>query len=136
MISSRNRRRPALVATALAGLGLAAVVTAAPALAANTIDIKGVGPANVGVDYTCDANSGAVAVKVMVGDPKADAPSAVGAQPQITCDGGPQNTVVVLTGPDGSPAQLAQGQTVQVRVALVDSKDIVVSGKANVYTLG
>ncbi|MEV5651097.1 hypothetical protein AB0L57_22850 [Nocardia sp. NPDC052254] len=135
-MTSRNRRRPALLVTALAALGVAAISTAAPALAANTIDIKGVGPANVGVDYTCDAASGAVAVKVMVGDPQADAPSAMGAQPQITCDGGAQNTVVVLTGPDGSPAQLSQGQTVQVRVALVDAKDIVVTGKANVFQLG
>ena len=136
MMTSRNYRIPALVAAALAAMGLAAVSTAAPALAANTIDIKGVGPANVGVDYTCDATAAVSAVKVMVGDPNADAPSAVGTQPEITCDGGPQNTVVVLTGPDGAPAQLSQGQTVQVRVALVDPKDIVVSGKANVFTLG
>ncbi|AHH19504.1 hypothetical protein NONO_c47200 [Nocardia nova SH22a] len=136
MMTGRKFRRPALVSTALLALGVAAVSAAGPALAANTIDIKGVGPANVGVDYTCDADSGTTAVKVMVGDPDADAPSATGAQPQITCDGQPQNTVVVLTGPDGAPAQLSQGQTVQVRVALVDAKDIVVSGKANIFKLG
>jgi hypothetical protein len=136
MMTGRNYRSSALFVTALAGMGLAAVSTAAPALAANTIDIKGVGPANVGVDYTCDANSGTSAVKVMVGDPNADAPSAMGTQPQVTCNGQMQSTVVELTGPDGSPAQLQQGQTVQVRVALVDPQDTVVSGKANVFKLG
>ncbi|WP_157163590.1 hypothetical protein [Nocardia aobensis] len=136
MMTGRNYRSSALFVTALAGMGLAAVSTAAPALAANTIDIKGVGPANVGVDYTCDANSGTSAVKVMVGDPNADAPSAMGTQSQVTCNGQTQSTVVELTGPDGSPAQLQQGQTVQVRVALVDPQDTVVSGKANVFKLG
>lgn len=136
MLTGHNYRRPAFVTTALAALTLAAVATAAPVLADNTIDIKGVGPANVGVDYTCDADSGAVAVKVMAGAPDADAPAATGAQTDITCDGRPRDTVVVLAGTDGSPAQLSQGQTVQVRAALVDAGDIVVSGKANVFTLG
>ncbi|NKY87311.1 hypothetical protein [Nocardia veterana] len=131
-----NVRRPALLATAVVAMGWAAVSTAAPALAADSIDIKGVGPANVGVDYTCDAASGVSAIKVMVGDPNAEAPAATGAQPEITCDGQAQSTVVLLTGPDGAPAQLSRGQTVQVRVALVNARDIVVTGKANVYQLG
>ncbi len=135
-MTGRNCRRPAFLATTLVALGLTAVSTAGPALAADTIDIKGVGPANVGVDYTCDASSGASAIKVMVGDPNADAPSATGTQPEITCNGQSQSAVVVLAGPDGTPAHLAPGQTVQVRVALVDPHDTVVSGKANIFRLG
>lgn len=124
----RNYTRPALVVTAFAA---AVIATAAPALAENSIDVSGVGPANVGVDYSCDAGAGVSAIKVMVGDPNADHPSATGAQSAVTCDGSHQTAVVVLDG-----ATLSAGQQVQVRAALVDRDDTVVSGQAKVVTLG
>ncbi|KZM71276.1 hypothetical protein AWN90_00370 [Nocardia terpenica] len=119
--------------TVFAALGTAVASTAAPALADgdNSIKVTGVGPENVGVDYTCASNAGVVAIKALAGAPDADRPSASGAQSPVTCDGSPQSDVVVLTG-----AKLAKGQQVQVRVALVTGDDTVVSGYANVYTLG
>ncbi|MBF6172204.1 hypothetical protein [Nocardia blacklockiae] len=135
MATIRNYRRPALVTTSLAALAAAAVATAAPALAANTIEITGVGPANIGVNYTCEASAGVTAIKAMAGDPNADRPSATGTETAVTCDGAQQTAVVVLTGTDGSQAPLSAGQQVQVRVALVDANDIVVNGQANVFEL-
>ncbi|QIS22675.1 hypothetical protein [Nocardia terpenica] len=133
MVTIRNYRRSAFVMTVFAALGMAAASTAAPALADdnNTIKVTGVGPENVGVDYRCASDAGVVAIKAMAGAPEADRPSATGAQSPVTCDGSPQTDVVVLNG-----AKLTQGQQVQVRVALVTSDDTVVSGYANVYTLG
>ncbi|MEU8898898.1 hypothetical protein [Nocardia sp. NPDC048505] len=119
--------RPTLALTVFGTLGAAVLATAAPALAENTIDATGLGPANVAVDYACDAAAGVTAIKAMVGEPQADKPSAVGAQTDITCDGAKHNTVVVL---DGAP--LSKGQQVQVRVALVDGTDNVVQGQAKV----
>jgi hypothetical protein len=116
-------------------MGLALVSTAAPALAASTIDVTGVGPANVGVDYSCDASAGAVAIRAMVGDPRADNPSATGTQNTVTCDGAHQTAVVTLAGATGADAPLSAGQTVQVRVALVDRDDTVISGQAKVVSL-
>ncbi|MFI6865843.1 hypothetical protein [Nocardia sp. NPDC050406] len=135
MLTSRNSR-PALIAAVLGATCAAVVSAATPAHAANSIDITGVGPANVGVDYSCDASAGVVAVKALVGDPNAESPSASGTQSAVTCDGSSQATVVTLVGANGSNAPLSAGQTVQVRVALVDSGDTVVSGTANVFTLG
>ncbi|MFE6924829.1 hypothetical protein ACFVAV_27655 [Nocardia sp. NPDC057663] len=112
-------------------MGLAVVSAAAPALADNTINITGVGPASVGVDYSCEASAGVVGIKAMVGDPRAESPSATGTQDTVTCDGAQHAAVVVL---DGLP--LSKGQQVQVRVALVDRDDTVASGQANVFTLG
>lgn len=136
MATFRNYRRPALMATTFATMGLALAATAAPALAANTVDLTGVGPANIGVDYTCEAAAGVTAIRAMVGDPNADSPSASGAQNQVTCDGTPQSAVIVLAGANGEEAPLSAGQTVQVRVALVDADDIVVTGQAKVVSLG
>ncbi|WP_280329783.1 hypothetical protein [Nocardia wallacei] len=135
MATYRNYRRPALMATTFATMGLAIAATAAPAFAANTIDLTGVGPANIGVDYTCEAAAGVTAIRAMVGDPNADSPSASGAQNQVTCDGTQQTAVIVLTGTNGEEAPLSAGQTVQVRVALVDADDIVVTGQAKVVGL-
>ncbi|MBF6329969.1 hypothetical protein [Nocardia transvalensis] len=136
MVSVRNFRRSALVVTAFGAMGSAVVSTAGPALAANAIDLKGVGPANVGVEYSCDASAGVVAIKAMVGDPQADGPSATGEEKAVECDGAQHTAVVVLVGAAGEEAPLSKGQTVQVRIALVDRADTVVSGQAKVVTLG
>ncbi|MFX0581213.1 hypothetical protein [Nocardia nepalensis] len=127
MVTIRNYRRPAVISAFFAAIGLAA----APALAANTIDVTGVGPANVGVDYSCDASAGVAAIRAMVGDPNADSPSATGTQNAVTCDGAQHTAVIILVG-----TPLSAGQTVQVRVALVDRDDTVVSGQAKVASLG
>jgi hypothetical protein len=131
MMIVRNSRRAALVATVLGAMGLAAVSTATTAFAANSINVNAVGPVNVGVDYSCDASAGVVAIRAMVGDPNADRPSAIGTQNAVSCDGVQHAAVVVLTGTPLSP-----GQRVQVRVALVDRNDTVVSGQAKVVSLG
>lgn len=131
MANSRNHHRPALMVTIFAALGLALVTTAAPAFAANSIDVSGVGPTNVQVDYSCEATAGVTGIRAMVGAPEAEAPSAMGMQSAVTCDGKHQTTVVALDG-----AALSAGQQVQVRVALVDSADTTVSGQAKLVTLG
>ncbi|MEV4125506.1 hypothetical protein [Nocardia sp. NPDC049707] len=127
MVTIRNYRSPAVIVTVFGAIGLAA----APALAANTIDVSGVGPANVGVDYSCDASAGVAGIRAMVGDPNADSPSATGTQNAVTCDGAQHTAVIILAG-----TPLSAGQTVQVRVALVDRNDTVVSGQAKVVSLG
>ena len=76
MMTVRKYRRPTLIVTVCGAMGLAMASAAGPALAANTIDVTGVGPANIGVDYSCDASAGVTAIKAMVGDPQADSPSA------------------------------------------------------------
>jgi hypothetical protein len=131
MVTVRHYRRPALMAAVIGAMGLALASTAAPALADDSIDIKGVGPVNVGIEYRCDASSGVVAIKAMVGDPNADNPSATGTQETVTCDGNNQATVVALTG-----KSLAAGKQVQIRVALVKKDDSVVSGKNLLATPG
>ncbi|WP_433732681.1 hypothetical protein ACQP0C_10175 [Nocardia sp. CA-129566] len=136
MMTIRKYRRPTLAVTVFGAMGLAIVTAAAPALAANTIDVTGVGPANIGVDYSCDASAGVTAIKAMVGDPQADSPSATGTQTAVTCDGASQTAVIILAGAAGQHAQLSAGQTVQVRVALVDRVDTVISGQAKVVSLG
>ncbi|MGW0246753.1 hypothetical protein ACWDYH_08945 [Nocardia goodfellowii] len=130
MATLQNFHRPALGIALFGMAGAAVVATAAPALAANSIDATALGPANIAVDYSCDATAGATAIKAMVGAPDAEAPSAVGVQGSLTCDGNPHNTVVVL---DGAP--LSRGQTVQVRIALVDNADNVITGQAKVANL-
>lgn len=135
MLTIRKGRRPALIVTVFAAMGLAMVSAAAPALAANSIDLTGVGPANIGVDYSCDAAAGVTAIKAMVGDPQADSPSASGTQNAVTCDGTQHTSVIILVGTAGQNAPLSAGQTVQVRVALVDRADTVVSGQAKVVSL-
>ncbi|WP_227999478.1 hypothetical protein [Nocardia australiensis] len=136
MVTNRNYRRPTLIGTIFGAMTLAGVLAAAPALAANTIDVSGVGPVNVGVDYSCDAPAGVAAIKAMVGDPNADSPSATGTQNAVTCDGAQHTAVVILVGAAGEDAPLSAGQTVQVRVALVDRDDTVVAGQAKVVSLG
>ncbi len=131
MVTIGKFRRTARVATVVGAAGAAALLAAGPAFAANDINIKGVGPSNVAVSYTCDAGSGGTALGVMVGAPQADAPSAQGQQNGVTCDGSPQSAVVVLQG-----APLTKGQRVQVRVAVVNAAGDVVVGRNGVFTLG
>ncbi|WP_433683378.1 hypothetical protein [Nocardia sp. CA-119907] len=136
MMTFRNYGRPALIATVFGVMGLGVISTAAPAFAANSIDVTGVGPTNIGVDYSCDAAAGVTAIKAMVGDPDADSPSATGTQTAVTCDGSQHSAVIILAGAAGRDAPLSAGQRVQVRVALVDRGDTVVSGQAKVVSLG
>ncbi|MFC9997789.1 hypothetical protein [Nocardia sp. NPDC127526] len=136
MLTIRNHHRSTSQAAALVALAAAAIATAAPALAANSIDVTGVGPANVGVDYSCDASAGVAAIKVMIGAPDAESPSATGADNAVVCDGTLQSAVITVAGVTGDPAPLSKGQTVQVRVALVDHADTVVSGQNKVVSLG
>jgi hypothetical protein len=132
MVTIRNYRRSARIVTVFGGMGVAVVVAAAPALAAaNAIDVTGVGPSNVGVNYNCDASAGVAGIQAMVGDPQANTPSATGTQNAVTCDGAQHEAVITLAG-----APLSRGQQIQVRVALVDRNDTVVSGQAKVVTLG
>ncbi|WP_280433457.1 hypothetical protein [Nocardia brasiliensis] len=72
----------------------------------------------------------------MVGDPQAESPSATGTEAGVICDGSPQSAVVMVAGVDGSPEPIQRGQTVQVRMALVDAADTVISGTAKVVSLG
>ncbi|WP_194814958.1 hypothetical protein [Nocardia sp. XZ_19_385] len=122
--------RPALAMSIFGAIGAAVVATAAPALAANSIDATALGPANIAADYSCDPAAGVTAIKAMVGAPDADRPSAIGTQGGLTCDGNRHNTVVILDG-----ASLSPGQTVQVRIALVDNADNVITGQAKVANL-
>ncbi|MFI5782986.1 hypothetical protein [Nocardia sp. NPDC051570] len=131
MVTIRNHRRPALVVAVFGAIASAAVAVAPPALAADTIAVTGVGPVNVGVTYSCDDPARVVAIDAMAGAPTADRPAATGVQKDITCDGSPHDTVVVLTG-----LPLSAGQQVQIRVALVDGNETVVSGQNALLTLG
>lgn len=130
MLTIRNYRRSTFVLAVFGALGLAVTSAAAPALADNAIDIRDVGPATVGVDYSCEASAGVTAIKAMVGELDADRPSATGTQDAVNCDGTGQSTVINLDSP------LSAGQEVQIRVALVDRDDTVVSGQAKPAKLG
>ncbi|CAM4503969.1 hypothetical protein NONI108955_37340 [Nocardia ninae] len=133
MVTIRNSVR---IATVIGATALAIASATAVAAAENSIDVSGVGPVNIGVDYSCEASAGVTAIRAMVGDPQADSPSATGTHTAVTCDGSRQTAVVLLTGANGTDAPLSAGQTVQVRVALVDSADTVVTGQAKVVSLG
>lgn len=135
MVTLRNYRRPTLITGIFAAMAAAAVSTAAPALAANTIEVSGIGPSNLAVDYSCDSTARVAGIMAMVGDPNADSPSATGTVSGVTCDGTPQTAVIPLAALDGTDASLSSGQTVQVRVALVDSDRTVVSGQAKLVSL-
>jgi hypothetical protein len=124
-------RRTARVGTVLGAAGAAVALAAGTAFAADAIDVTGVGPSNIQVNYSCDASAGVAAIGVMAGDPQAAQPSATGTQNSVTCDGAQHTTVVVL---QGTP--LSGGRQVQVRAALVDRNDTVVKGTAKLFTLG
>ena len=134
MVTTPNSQLCARAATALAAIAAASVLATAPAHAANTVDITGAAPSGVKVDYNCEAAAGVTSLKVMAGDPTADHPAAIGAQENLTCDGSQQVATVPLIAA-GSEAPLVQGAGVQVRAALVDQTDVVVSGQAKVLTL-
>lgn len=130
MVTIRNYRRSALMVTIFGAVGVAVVSAAAPALAENSINITGAGPAAVTVDYRCDASAGVAALEAMAGDPQADRPAATGRQDAVVCTGGPQSAEITLVG-----EQLREGQNVQVRVALVDPNSTVISGQAKAFRL-
>ncbi|MEV0464885.1 hypothetical protein AB0I30_28390 [Nocardia tengchongensis] len=134
-VTIRNRYRSALSVTAFAALGVSLVYTAAPALAANSISVAGAAPASVGVEYACEASAGVSSIQVMVGDPNADRPAASGAQMTFDCDGSQHTATIPLT-PAAGESPLAAGAAVQVRAALVNQEQTVVSGTAKLLTLG
>ncbi|MET7771840.1 hypothetical protein [Nocardia sp. NPDC005366] len=133
MMTTRN---PRIItrAAAFVALSAALVAVAAPASAANAIDVVSAGSRAVGVDYSCDANAGVTSVKAMVGEPTAERPAALGAQDAVICDGTPQTAAIPMTRAEGE-APLEAGALMQVRVALVDRNNIVVSGQAKIVTL-
>lgn len=134
MVTIRKCQRYACTATVFVAMGAAVAFTAAPAFAAGTIQIAGAAADEVGVRYTCDAAAGVASIQVMAGDPNANSAAATGAQNNPTCDGAEHTGTVSLSAVAGQP-QLAKGQSVQVRAALVDQSETVISGTAAVITL-
>ncbi|MFI6774309.1 hypothetical protein [Nocardia sp. NPDC050412] len=133
MTTTRNCRRTTRVATGFAAMATALVVTAAPALAAATIDISRAGPTIVQVTYSCDDSDGVASIQAMMGEPTADGPAAQGIQNAVTCDNAQHDASIPMTATSGQPP-LGSGQ-VQVRVALVDRNDTVVSGQAKLFSV-
>lgn len=126
-----NKLSSARLAAVGVAMALAVALPAVPASAENSIEITTVGSAELTVDYACDASAGVVEIKAMVGDLNADSPSATGTQTDVTCEGSRHSATIALDG-----EQLSAGQTVQVRVALVDGDGNVVTGQARMVTLG
>ncbi|MGV9667646.1 hypothetical protein ACWDUL_26020 [Nocardia niigatensis] len=135
MVIFRNRNRSTVTVTAIAALGAGVLLTAAPALAANSISVDAAGPGSISIDYTCEASAGVAGIMAMVGDPNADRPAATGTQNSFTCDGSQHAATIMLTTVAGE-TPLASGAAVQVRAALVDQSQTVVSGTAKLLTLG
>ncbi|MTE15261.1 hypothetical protein [Nocardia aurantiaca] len=134
MVTIRNRHRSATTAAVLAALGASALLAAAPAQAANTISVNAAGASAVDIDYTCEASAGVASIQAMVGDPNAERPAATGTQTAVICDGSPHTTTIPLIAAAGEP-RLATGAAVQVRAALVDQNQTVVSGTAKLVML-
>ncbi|WP_406274724.1 hypothetical protein OH799_01740 [Nocardia sp. NBC_00881] len=135
MMTTRNCQRSARTAAVFVTMGAALVLAAAPALADNAVDIAGVEPGNVGVNYSCDASAGATRLQAMAGEPTAEQPAAAGNQNDLICDGTQHVATVPLAGANGE-APLQSGKVVQVRVALTGQDDVVISGQTKVLTLG
>lgn len=133
MTTTRNYLRTPHVATVFATMATALVATAAPALAAATIDISRAGPAIVQVTYSCDNSDGVTSIQAMMGEPTADGPAAQGIQDAVTCDNIQHDSTIPMTETPGRQP-LRSGQ-VQVRVALVDRNDTVVSGQAKLFSM-
>ncbi|WP_460718777.1 hypothetical protein [Nocardia heshunensis] len=134
MVTIRNQWRSAGVVTALAVLGAVGLFTAPSAFAVNSIAVDSATASAVAIEYTCESSAGVAAIDAMVGDPNAEGPAATGTQTSVTCDGSQHNATIALTATPGQPA-LASGAGVQVRVALVDRSETVVSGTAKLLTL-
>ncbi|KAF9922057.1 hypothetical protein FBU30_007852 [Linnemannia zychae] len=98
-------------------------------MAENAIKVNNASATQLQVEYSCDLNptSEVVAIKAMVGREDSDNPSATGSQNFVTCDGSVHESTITLENVDGSPP-ISQGENVQVRVALVDATDTVISG--------
>ncbi|WP_067676186.1 hypothetical protein [Nocardia miyunensis] len=131
MVTLGKFRHTARLSIVVGTAGAAVALAAGPAFAANGIDVTGVGPSNIKVNYSCDASAGVSAIRVMAGDPTSDRPTGTGTQKAITCNGAQHTTVVIL---QGTP--LSGGRQVQVRAALVDRNDTVIKGTAKLFTLG
>ncbi|MVU78238.1 hypothetical protein GPX89_13415 [Nocardia sp. ET3-3] len=134
MVTSRLSRRTAGAAAAFTALIATGLLAAAPALAENTITVDSAGPSVVGITYTCESGAGVASIDAMVGDPNAEGPAATGSQKSVTCDGSQHTATIALT-PVSGQTPLASGAPVQVRVALVDASETVVSGTAKLLTL-
>ncbi|MEC3953126.1 hypothetical protein VMT65_08820 [Nocardia sp. CDC153] len=134
MVTTRIPARATAVVMAFATLGLTGLLAAAPALAANSVTVEAAKPSAVGIDYTCESAAGVASIDAMVGDPNADRPAATGSQTTVTCDGSPHTATIALT-PMAGETPLTSGTPVQVRVALVDQSETVVSGTAKLLTL-
>ncbi|WP_433709197.1 hypothetical protein ACQP2U_21960 [Nocardia sp. CA-084685] len=133
MTTSRNCLRTLRIATVFAPTAAVLVATAAPALAAATIDISRAGPTIVQVTYSCDDSDGVASIQAMMGEPTADGPAAQGAQNAVTCDNTQHDASIPMTETPGRPPM--QSDRIQVRVALVDRNDTVVSGQAKLFTV-
>ncbi|MEV0709346.1 hypothetical protein [Nocardia aurea] len=134
MMTTRNLRTLARTSAAFVAIGAASVALAAPASAANAIDVISANTGTVGVDYSCDANAGVTSVKAMVGEPTAERPAALGVQNAVVCDGTPQTATITIVAAEGE-APLDTGGLMQIRAALVDANNIVVSGQAKIVVL-
>ncbi|WP_433761456.1 hypothetical protein [Nocardia sp. CA-135398] len=132
MTTTRNCRRTTCVATVFAAIATVLVVTAAPALATATIDISRAGPTIVQVTYSCDNSDQVTSIQAMMGEPTADGPSAQGIQNAVTCDNTQHDTSIPMTETPGQ--RPAVSDQVQVRVALVDRNNTVVSGQAKLFS--
>ncbi|MEV6769359.1 hypothetical protein AB0N05_12120 [Nocardia sp. NPDC051030] len=129
-----HSRRSACTAMLFAATSATLVLAAAPAFAANAVNINGVGPSSVEIDYTCDASAGVTSIQAMLGKTTAEAPAATGTQTAVTCDGSQHDTTVALTpAPGESPLQ--SGDAAQIRVALIDRNEVVVFGSAKAFTV-
>ncbi|WP_328723550.1 hypothetical protein OHT52_31290 [Streptomyces sp. NBC_00247] len=124
-----NKHLSARFTTVGVAMALAVALSAAPAFADNSIEITTVGSAELTVDYACEASAGVVAIKALMGDVNAELPSATGTQNDVTCDGSRHSATIALEG-----EQPSAGQTVQVRAALVDGDNNVVTGHVKVVT--
>ncbi|MET8428872.1 hypothetical protein [Nocardia sp. NPDC004860] len=135
MVIIPTHHRSTVTAAAVAALGAGVLLAAAPALAANSITVESAGASSIGIDYMCEASAGVAGILAMVGDPNADRPAATGQQDSFTCDGSQHAATIALT-PVAGETPLVAGAPVQVRVALVDQSQTVVSGTARLLTLG
>ncbi|WP_067701553.1 hypothetical protein [Nocardia jejuensis] len=125
-------QRSAGFAAVLAGLGAAAVIAAAPAFATSSVDVTALAQDSVTVDYSCDASAGVSSIQAMVGEASAEGPAATGAQSSVTCDGSQHSASIALS-PTAGAAPMPPGAKVQVRAALVDGSENVVTGTARLF---
>lgn len=134
MVISRKLQGYGRIAVVCLATGAALGLVTAPAWAGTTLDIAGASPNSVAVDYTCDPSSEVKSVKAMAGEPDAERPAEIGSQSNPTCDGGQHRVTITLAVATGETA-LKSGDVAQVRVALMDQSETVITGQAKVLTL-